>query len=157
MPSNTSKMMVAGWSLVGVVTLGCAAPTSVGIRALAAEGANNELALDERYEGERLRVTGNVEKLGYWRSEVLNVDYSPGPFGGTATGTKSYDETPYVALRPHDGSGDALLFCFFSPGDRAELAGLGRGQSITLDGTYGAFKRDRSVSMVSLHDCSIAD
>ncbi len=152
-----TKTMVAGCSLVAVITLGCSSPTSVRIRALTAEGANNELALDERYDGELLRVTGSVEKVGYWRSKVVKVDYSSGPFGGTATGTSGYKETPYVALRPDEGKADALLYCYFSPDDRAELAALNRGQTLTLDGMYVGFRRDRGVSMVSLRECSIAD
>jgi hypothetical protein len=150
-----SKTMVAAWSLVGILTLGCSSPTSVGIRTLAADGAANELALDERYEGRELRVTGNVVTVGQAKRDVVNVEYSPG--GWAATGRKGYELKPYVAMSPEDGEGGVMLLCFFDIGYRAELAALERGQPVTVDGTYGSFGYTKDVPVIKLYECKIAD
>jgi hypothetical protein len=147
------KTAAVVWSLTGLFTLGCSAPTSVGIRSLAADGANNELALSERYEGKELRVTGKVVTIGQAKREVVDVEYS----GSSATGRKSYELKPYVALSPDDGEGGVMLLCFFDLDQRGELAELERGQLVTFDGTYGAYGRTKRVPVLRLYDCSIAD
>ena len=152
------KTTAVVWSSAALFTLGCASPTTVGMRSLAADGANNELALAEQYEGELLRVTGRVVTIGQAKREVLNVEYSPMTMGtGTATGTKGYELKPYVALSPEDGEGGVMLLCFFDLDRRGEVAALERGQFVTVDGTYGAYGRTKDVPVLRLYECSIAE
>jgi hypothetical protein len=149
------KILAVVWSLAGLFTLGCSSPTSVGIRSLAADGADNELALAEKYDGERLRATGTVVTVGQAKREVVNVEYSGG--GWAATGRKGYELNPYVSMSPEDGKGGVILFCFFDIEQRGEFAVLERGQLVTVDGTYGSFGKSQGVTMITLWDCSIAN
>jgi len=121
---------------------GCATP--VGLEALVSEGRADELTAMEKYEGERLVVSGVVSSRG-----LKGFNRRETEFDGFYS-AESRDVTvrfPYVELEDNG----SMLRCYFGEDDRSTVASVSVGEAVTLAGDLRSF----SGSRVLFDNCSI--
>lgn len=143
------RSLAAGFLVLAVLGLSCTPARSVDMRMLLRRAADNEIALANAYENQRLRVTGRVVDLGYVQ-DPRNVRGQVDP-NGQVTAQQYSRPRPYVTLAPLDNQPGALV-CWMRDDD--DLVLVRRGVVLRVQGYFYLYDR-RGAGAVHLRRCEV--
>jgi hypothetical protein len=139
---------------VGSTVWGCA--KAVDLRAIAAQGKDNELSVVYAYTDKELEIRGRVVTVAQGELRGENATFQTGTQGtATATTYATRELIPYVQLAPEDGSQDLYAYCFLEAYEIGSAATLKSGDSATVVGVFSSYHHEGGIPRLVLSHCRL--